>query len=107
MPRPARPERATASVKGEAPVEVKASSSCVNASIPSPAMTAGGHVARRSGSSSATCATRRSSRNDFLNGGAPRRARRRAARTSTAFFVTSLPVPAVVGTATKGVAGPG
>ena len=85
-----------ASVKGEAPVEVKASSSWVTASIPSPAITAGGQPARRSGSRIATRATRRSSRNDFLNGGAPGATPGRRPE-STAFFVTSLPVPAVVG----------
>ncbi len=47
----------------------------------------------------ATAATSFSSRKDFLNPSAPR-------RLSTAFFVASLPVPAVVGTATKGTDGP-
>ena len=101
----ARPARAMASVKGEAPVEVNASRSCVTASMPSPAITAGGQVARRSGSRIAIRATRRSSRKDFLNGGAssPTPGRRPE---RTAFLVTSLPVPAVVGTARNGVAGP-
>ena len=93
-------------MNGDAPVDVKASSSWVSASMPSPAITAGGQPARRSGSRTATWATRRSSRNDFLNGGAPGAAFGRRPE-STAFFVTSLPVPAVVGTAMNGVAGPG
>ncbi len=94
------------SVKGDAPVETYASRHCVRASMPSPAMTAGGHPTSRSGSTSATSATSRSSRNDFLNGGDPGTAlARRPDR--TALRVASLPVPAVVGTAMNGVAGPG
>lgn len=47
----------------------------------------------------ATQGTRVSCRNDFLKAAAP-------PWLSTAFFVASLPVPAVVGTAIIGTAGP-
>ncbi len=47
----------------------------------------------------ASAATNRSSRNERLKPSTPR-------RVTTALRVTSLPVPAVVGTATNGIAGP-
>jgi hypothetical protein len=91
------PERASASVIGLARVETKDSSSCVKASSPSAAISAGGQVASRSGSTIAHSATSRSSRKDFL---------KLPGADSTAFFVASEPVPAVVGTAMNGVVGP-
>ena len=67
--------------------------------MPLAAMSAFGQLASRSGSTMATWATSCASRKDFLKPSAPR-------SLSTAFFVASLPVPAVVGTATSGTAGP-
>ncbi len=93
------PERARASVTGLARVDTKDSSSWVKASMPSAAISSGGQVASRSGSTTAHSATSASSRKDFLKPSAP-------CSESTAFLVASEPVPAVVGTAMKGVAGP-
>lgn len=67
--------------------------------MPFAAMTEGGQVASRSGSTSAYFATSFSSRKDFLKPSIP-------FMPSTAFLVASEPVPAVVGTAMNGVAGP-
>lgn len=95
----ARPESASASVNGFARTETYDSRSWVRASMPLPAIRSGGQLPSRSGSRTATCATNASSRNDFLKPPGPR-------TLSTAFLVASLPVPAVVGTATNGIAGP-
>src|ERR1035437_735593 len=95
----ARPERASASVKGLACADTYDSSSWVSASMPLAAISSGGQLDNRSGSTIATRATSDSSRNDFLKPPAPRTLR-------TAFFVASLPVPAVVGTAMNGTGGP-
>ena len=94
------PELARASVKGLARSDTQDSSSWVNASMPLAAIRAGLQLASSSGSISASCATNCSSRKDFLKPSGPR-------RDSTAFLVASDPVPAVVGTAMKGTAGPG
>ena len=94
-----KPERASASVMGLARIETKDSSNWVKASMPLAAISSGGQPISKSGSTMAQAATSRSSRKDFLKPSAPR-------RVSTAFFVASEPVPAVVGTAMNGVAGP-
>jgi hypothetical protein len=67
--------------------------------MPLAAISGGGQVASRSGSTMAYSATKASSRKDFLKPSGPW-------RVSTAFLVASEPVPAVVGTAMKGVVGP-
>ena len=82
-----------------APVDVYASSSWVKASRPLAAMSIGDAPAMRSGSTTTSVAMSRSSRNDRLKPCSPR-------SVTTALRVTSLPVPAVVGTATNGMAGP-
>lgn len=66
--------------------------------MPFAAMTAGGQVAKRSGSISATSATSFSSWKDFLKPSTP-------GMLNTVFLVASEPVPAVVGTAMNGMAG--
>ena len=93
------PPQASESVSGAARLETNDSSSWVKASMPFAAMTAGGQVAKKSGSTSATSATSFSSRKDFLKPSRP-------CTLNTAFLVASEPVPAVVGTAMNGVAGP-
>ena len=95
-----KPDSASASVNGLAlRRDVGLPASCVSASMPLAAISAGGQPASRSGSTMAISATSASSRNDFLKPSGP-------CRDSTAFLVASEPVPAVVGTAMNGVAGP-
>ena len=86
-------------MNGLARSETYDSSSWVKASIPFAAISVLGQLSSRLGSTTATSATSRLSRNDFLKPSGP-------CRESTAFLVASLPVPAVVGAATKGTAGP-
>ena len=94
-----RPAQANASERGWARTDTAASRSWVSASIPCAAISGRGTLASSSGSTTATRATSASSRNERLKPCGPRRER-------TAFMVASEPVPAVVGTATSGRAGP-
>jgi hypothetical protein len=81
-------------VTGLARRDTYASMSCVNASRPVAAVTSGGMVAVRSGSTSA--------RRGSIKGLRRLAFTRCSGEVRTALRVTSLPVPAVVGMATKG-----
>jgi hypothetical protein len=90
------PDSAKASVKGEADVDMYEPISWQSASIPLDAVTFKGHDNVSSGSTKAMSGVKFSCLNEFLNPLLP-------TRPSTAFLVASLPVPAVVGTAIKGI----
>ena len=87
-------EAPAVSTTAEAPIEVYASMACVRASLPLAAVISGGALRVNSGSINATSANQASWRRlDFWSW---------RGDINTAFFVTSAPVPAVVGTAIQG-----
>ena len=95
-PVPARrnPSRASPSVSGLARTDTSGSRHWVSASSPLDAVTAGGHGTVSRGSTSATAGSISGLRRLAFTAS--------AVEVSTAFAVTSEPVPAVVGTATYG-----
>ena len=100
MPAEVNPEiitiafNASASVIGCARLEIYASIACVNASTPTAAVKWGGVVTDNSGSTSATAGSKHALLSIILT--------LRSVSVSTVTFVTSLPVPPVVGIAIKG-----